>query len=89
MLGGALGQLFLDLDKVQGRSPYEEALHKELVELAKRSEPVSVAYKLTTDSVRAAIQSSPALQVAIDSSPGRNDTVRVKCGRADCPNKRI
>jgi hypothetical protein len=89
MLGGALGRFFLDLDKVQNRSPYEEALHKELLELAKRSEPLSLAYKLTTDLVRSAIQSSPALQVEIDSSPGPDDTVRLKCGRADCPNKRI
>jgi len=89
MLGGALGRLFLDLDQAKDRSPYEEALHKELLELAKRSEPPSVAYQLTTEFVRAAIQRNRALQVEIDSSPGADDTVRLKCDRADCPNKRI
>ena len=89
LLGGALGQLFVDLDGIpeRERSAYETALHKELLELANRSRPLTSPITLTGHELRAAIDDFPGLEVRIDVQP--TDTTRVRCDDPHCPNKRM
>ena len=88
MLVGALGQLFVDLDKIPelNRSEYERALHQELLELANRSRPLATAQILSSEVVRAAVEFTPELHMKIDLRP--TDTVRMRCDAALCPLKR-
>lgn len=90
MLGGALGQLFRDLANIaDGRSPYEEALYQELLELAKDTEPPWNRRLMTFSSVLQSMERTPSFQLEVDSRPGQEDVKRLKCSRADCPNKRL
>jgi len=91
MLTPALGRLFLDLDKIpeRERSRYEDALHRELLEMAQRLQPRSSQRLLSALAVRQAIESSPALQVQVDLDLGGPDVTRLRCNKADCPNKRV
>jgi hypothetical protein len=90
MLAGALGRLFLDLDKVpeSERSPYESALHRELVEIAQRLQPLPSQQNFGSWSLRQAIESSPALRVQVDLDLDGSDVTRLRCSKPDCPNKR-
>ena len=89
MLGGALGQLFLDLDKVpvSERSSYENALHQQLLEIAQRAWPLSSTQMFTSDLLRQTIEANPSLRVQIDLDAG-SDVTRLHCSKPDCPNKR-
>ena len=88
MLGGALGQFFIDLDKIPEpvRSDYEKALHKELLDLANRLRPLATEKILSGEELRVAIERTPELKVQIDLQP--SDLGRVHCDEPRCPLKR-
>lgn len=73
-LGGALGQLLTDLDKVEApdRSEYEDALHRELLQVGH-----------VLNRLKWSIQPSGKIYA------GAADTMRISCSKSDCPNKRI
>jgi len=90
MLDGALGQLFLDLDKISEskRSNYENGLHRQLLEIAQRLRPLSSTTPFTSISLSQAIRDAVALRVQVDLDLGGSDTTRLHCTKPDCPNKR-
>ena len=78
MLAGALGQLFLNLDKIApcDRSEYEDALHRELLELARRLQPLPSAEPVDAVMLRKAIETATYpvnLRVGIDLGPAPSD----------------
>jgi hypothetical protein len=83
VLGGALGQFFQDLDHIAAadRSPYENALHGELLELGRGLHHLLSRY-LTGATLRHDIR--PTILVG----PNQDDATRIFCPKNDCPNKR-
>jgi len=80
MLGGALGRLFVDLDRIPEpeRSSYEYALHRELLALAQRFQPLRIAIERGHD-----------FALEVDLKPQGSDITRLRCEKFDCPNKRL
>ena len=83
-LPGALGQLLLDLAHVpeRDRSPYEAALHAQLVELGHRLGP-----EVKDGSARG--KGGRVVHPRFIVEPASTDTKRVRCDNPDCPNKRM
>ncbi len=91
MLGPASGRLFLELDNIHRnkRTPYENMLHQELIELANRPSEIAESSCSAGAFLRATLEQIPGLRVEVDLGGSGDDyDVKMRCANPKCPKKR-